>query len=143
MDFELVFSSVGLLSMLGWATLLFSPLIPRWSDRIAGLIVPMVLAATYVVFLLFFPAQNGGGFSSFADVSQLFTNPEAVMSGWVHFLAFDLFVGAWICRTGRQENIKFWMVLPCLPVTFLFGPAGFLMFSIVRAINLPRRATTQ
>jgi len=145
MDFELVFSAVGLLAMVGWVTLLVSPFIPVWSDRIAGLVVPLALAAAYAVLLLFFPAQDGGGFNSFAEVKQLFTNPEAVMAGWIHFLAFDLLIGAWICRTGRREEIRFWMVLPCLPATFLFGPAGFLLFCAVRAFNRlvssPRSAT--
>lgn len=135
MDFELIFSLAGLLAMSGWVTLLVSPLIPHWSHRIAGLIVPITLSFGYLIILLFSSTQNGGGFGSFADVTQLFSNPEALMAGWVHFLAFDIFVGAWICRTGRDENIKFWMVLPCLPVTFMFGPAGFLLFSIVRTFR--------
>lgn len=132
MDFELIFSLAGLLAMSGWVTLLFSPLIPHWSDQIAGLIIPGALSIGYLVILLFFPTQNSGGFGSFADVTQLFSSPEALMGGWIHFLAFDLFVGAWICRTGRHESIKFWMVLPCLPVTFMFGPAGLLLFSTIR-----------
>lgn len=135
MDFENVFSAVGLLAMLGWLTLVISPLIPVWSDRIAGLIVPLLLAATYVAFLLFVPSENGGGFGTFAEVQQLFTNPGAVMAGWIHFLAFDLLIGAWICRCARREDIRFWMVLPCLPATLMFGPVGFLLFSVVRGIS--------
>ena len=134
MDFELIFSLAGLLAMLGWIVLLVSPFIPQWSDRIAGLIIPLTFSFGYLVILLFFPPQTGGGFASFAEVTQLFSNPEALMAGWVHFLAFDLFVGAWICRTARNEGIKFWMVLPCLPITFMLGPAGFLLFSTVRAL---------
>lgn len=132
MNFELVFSIAGLLSMLGWVLLLLSPYIPNWSDRIAGFIIPGILSIGYLVILLFFSGQNDGGFGSFADVTQLFSNPEALMSGWIHFLAFDLFVGAWICRTGRNEKINFGVILPCLPITFMFGPAGFLLFSAVR-----------
>ncbi|MEO0961020.1 MAG: ABA4-like family protein [Pseudomonadota bacterium] len=135
MDLESVFSTVGLLAMLGWLTLVISPLIPVWSDRIAGLIVPALLAVAYVAFLVLVPSENGGGFGSFAEVKQLFTNPGAVMAGWIHFLAFDLLIGAWICRTARREDIAFWMALPCLPATFLFGPAGFLLFTIVRGIK--------
>ncbi|MCF6234348.1 MAG: DUF4281 domain-containing protein [Rhodobacteraceae bacterium] len=51
----------------------------------------------------------------------------------MHFLAFDLLVGAWICRTARREGVTFWLVIPCLPLTFLFGPAGFLAFALVRS----------
>lgn len=139
MDFELIFSIAGLVAMAGWVALLLSPLIPTWSDRIAGLIVPAILAAGYVAILIFSPAQEGGGFGSFAEVATLFTHPGAVMAGWIHFLAFDLLIGAWICRTGRRENIKFWLVLLCLPFTFMLGPAGFLLFSIVRGVKGVRK----
>ena len=134
MNFELTFSIAGMLTMAGWLALLISPLIPNWSDRIAGLLIPIALSTGYVIILLFFPANNGGGFGTFAEITQLFTSSNALMAGWIHFLAFDLIVGAWICREARQHDIRFWMVMPCLPVTFLFGPAGFLLFTIVRRL---------
>ena len=134
MDYERVFSIVGLLAMAGWIVLIVSPLIPKWSDRIAGLIVPVLLSLAYAAIVVFYPAESGG-FGSLAEVGQLFSNPQALLAGWIHFLAFDLLIGAWMCRVGRQEGIKFWLVLPCLPVTFLFGPAGFILFSGVRSTS--------
>ncbi|MCC5982019.1 MAG: DUF4281 domain-containing protein [Oceanicaulis sp.] len=136
MDFELLFSLAGVLAMAGWVALLLSPWMPKWSDGIAGLGVPLLLSIGYTVLLVFVPSQNGGGFGSLAEVSQLFSSSSAMLAGWVHFLAFDLVVGAWICRKARQEGIRFWMVVPCLPVTFLFGPAGFLMFTAVRGLKM-------
>ena len=66
-----------------------------------------------------------------------------LLAGWLHYLAFDLFVGAWIVRTARSEGMPFLLVLPCLPLTFLFGPAGFLLFVVLRAVrNRARVATT-
>lgn len=138
MDLELVFSVSGLVAMVGLVFLLGSPLIPTWSDRVAGTIVPVLLSVGYVALALQ-PNDAGGGFGSLAEVGQLFTNEAALMAGWIHFLAFDLFVGAWICRTARQVGIRFWFVLPVLPVTFLFGPAGYLAFSGVRAVHAVRR----
>lgn len=135
MNHELVFSLAGLLAMAGWATLLFSPRIPVWSDRIAGCAIPAALSAGYVVALVAFPASSGG-FGSFAEVTTLFSNADALMAGWVHFLAFDLLIGAWICRQGRRDGLAFWLVVPCLPATFLFGPAGFLLFHLIRAVRL-------
>jgi len=132
MDYELVFSLSGALAMLGWAALIVSPLFPKVSDRVAGIIIPVLLSALYVAFALL-PNEIGGGFGSFAEVRQLFSGEAALMAGWIHFLAFDLLVGAWICRTARHEGISSWLVLPTLPVTFLFGPAGYLAFSILRA----------
>ena len=55
-----------------------------------------------------------------------------LLAGWVHYLAFDLLVGAWIVRTARAEGIPHWAVMPCLILTFLFGPAGLLAFAILR-----------
>ncbi|KAJ03404.1 ABA4-like family protein [Sulfitobacter mediterraneus] len=134
MDLEFIFSLAGVLAMAGWAILLVSPLIPVWSDRIAGLIIPALLSAGYVVLAVFFPAQGDGGFNSLAEVSALFSQPSALLAGWIHYLAFDLLIGAWICKTARQENNRFWFVIPCLPLTFLFGPAGFLAFLLLRLI---------
>ena len=63
----------------------------------------------------------------------LFTDPAHALAGWVHYLAFDLFVGAWITRTARDEGIPHLLILPCLVLAFLFGPAGFLAFVALRA----------
>lgn len=131
MNYELAFSVAGVLAMLGWVLLLLSPLIPIWSDRLAGLVIPVLLSVGYAAIIVAFPAEEGG-FGTFADVTQLFSQPEALLAGWVHFLAFDLIVGAWMCRQARTEGIRFWFVLPCLPIIFLFGPAGFLALSLVR-----------
>ena len=79
--------------------------------------------------MLAFWSRAPGGFGSLAEVMALFTMPEIALAGWIHYLAFDLFVGAWEVRTARREGIAFLLVLPCLVLTFLFGPAGFLAFS--------------
>ncbi len=135
MNLELLFSAAGVLAMVGWLVLLASPFIPEWSDKIAGRIIPIALSIGYVVLSVFFSSEGDGGFGSLADVAQLFSHQEALLAGWVHFLAFDLFVGAWICKTARQEQLSFWLVIPCLPLTFLFGPAGFLAFSLARFLG--------
>jgi len=140
MNLELVFSLASLMAMVGWLTLLLSPLMPQWSDRIAGLIIPLLLSLGYVILVVFFSPDSDGGFGSLADVMKLFSQREAVLSGWLHFLAFDLLIGAWICRTARREGLNFWPVIPCLLLTFLFGPAGYLAFSLVRisgALRMP------
>jgi hypothetical protein len=56
-----------------------------------------------------------------------------LLAGWLHYLAFDLFVGAWEVRTARAAAIPFLLVVPCLGLTFLFGPAGLLAFLVLAA----------
>ncbi len=131
MNLEILFSMAGILSMVGWVVLLASPLIPDWSDRISGYIIPLMLSLAYVALITLYPSDGRGGFGSLSDVIALFSNPNAMMAGWIHYLAFDLLIGAWICRTARRDGVRFWVVAPCLPLTFLFGPAGFVAFSLV------------
>jgi len=131
-NLETLFSIAGVLAMTGWLVLLASPLIPTWSDRISGYIIPLLLSLGYVTLMVVFPSDGDGGFGSLAEVIDLFSSPTAMLAGWVHFLAFDLLIGAWICRTARRKGVSFWLTAPCLPLTFLFGPAGFLAFSAVR-----------
>lgn len=135
MSFETMFSLAGIIAMAGWLLLLLSPLMPRWSDRIAGVLLPVLLSVGYLMLLVLPATASGGGFGTLADVMELFSYEQAALTGWVHFLAFDLFIGAWVCRTARSEGMRFMLVAPCLPVIFLFGPAGFLAFQALRAFR--------
>lgn len=135
MSFEVWFSIAGGLAMIGWLLLLLSPLTPKWVDRVSGLWLPALLAIGYLLLLVVPASRGGGGFGTLAAVMELFSFEQAALAGWVHFLAFDLFVGAWICRTARDEGVSFWLVLPCLPLTFLFGPLGWLAFQTVRLVR--------
>ena len=78
-------------------------------------------------------AGADGGFSSIEAVRALFQSDALLVAGWLHYLAFDLFVGAWEVRTARAAGIPHLLVIPCLALTFLFGPLGFLAFLILRA----------
>lgn len=135
MNLETMFSIAGVIAMAGWLFLLFSPFIPNWSNRVAGTILPIILSLGYFMLLIMPTSGNAGGFGTLADVMELFSYEQAALAGWVHFLAFDLFVGAWACRTGRAEGVSFWLVALCLPVIFLFGPAGLLAFQAIRALR--------
>lgn len=135
MAFETWFSIAGVLAMLGWLAILASPLVPKWSDWVAGIIVPLTLSLGYIALALLPASSHGGGFGTLAEVSELFSHEQAALAGWVHFLAFDLFIGAWMCRKARREGIAFWLVLPCLPLTFLFGPTGLVAFWVMRFVR--------
>jgi hypothetical protein len=133
-----LFQIANPLVLIGWLALILSPLSPRWSDRVAGLAIPLILSVLYTALILTHWSSAPGGFGSLPDVMALFTSPGVALAGWVHYLAFDLFVGAWICRTARAERIPHLFVLPILVPTFLFGPAGFAAFTALRAIFAAR-----
>lgn len=133
MTADSLFQIANPLAMLGWAVLALAPLAPRSADRIAGLAIPALFAVAYTGLILAFWSGAPGGFDSLPNVMALFTSPEIALAGWIHYLAFDLLIGAWEVRTARREAIPHLLVLPCLVLTFLFGPAGFLLFLGIRA----------
>jgi ABA DEFICIENT 4-like len=85
--------------------------------------------------------SSEGGFDSLDNVAALFRTRELLLAGWIHYLAFDLFVGAWIVRAARQSEVPFLLVVPCLVLTFLFGPSGLLAFLALRGARNPAAST--
>jgi hypothetical protein len=137
---DLVFRLANGAALLGWIALLASPPSARWSAsvrRVAGRVMPFLFSIVYVVMLA--THWNGeGGFGSLAQVRALFDVPGALVAGWLHYLAFDLFVGSWIAERAAALGLPHWQVVPVLLLTFLFGPAGLLAFVLLRALRRPQ-----
>lgn len=129
---DALFQIANPLAMLGWLSLAATPLAPRATQTLSAAAIPLLLALAYSGLILAFWWEAPGGFSSLPEVQALFTHPWIALAGWLHYLAFDLFLGGWEVRTARNEGIPHWMVIPCLILTFLFGPAGLLAFAILR-----------
>jgi hypothetical protein len=135
---ETLFATANLLAISGWLALLAAP---RWRPAnwwVAGLGAPALLAVGYAALLAIHAPGAAGGFGSLASVAALFETPGVLLAGWVHDLAFDLFLGAWMCRRGAADGLNPWLVRLCLPPTFLAGPIGLLLFLALRAAT--RRA---
>ena len=135
--FAQIFSLSSLLVMPFWLLMIALPHW-RWTKRIAGslwIVAPAALLYALLVLpqlatalpLLMNPTLDG--------IAGLLGTPAGATIGWVHFLAFDLFVGAWEVRTARREGIPHLLVLPCLVLTFLFGPIGLLAFLGLRLVH--------
>jgi hypothetical protein len=124
--------------MVGWLGLIAALFVSRvrpiaWPA--AQIVIPAVLAAAYVLLIAQGRAAfDDGGFGSIEKVRALFRNDSALAAGWLHYLAFDLFVGAWISRDGIERGIPALLILICLPLAFLFGPAGLLLYLVLRLI---------
>lgn len=136
---EQIFALSGPVALSGWVALALAPLAPRGSQVVAGLVVPLLLAVAYTGLILGHWAGAEGGFGSLAEVAKLFANPWLLLAGWLHYLCFDLFVGAWIVRRALNEKVAHGFVLPCLALTFLFGPVGYLAFNALRLVQRQRK----
>lgn len=138
MKAEQIFSIVNLTAMAGW---LLIAILPRWKYTrhiVLSGAVPLLLSVAYLVMIVLFFGKAEGGFGSLSDVMKLFTNEWAVLAGWIHYLAFDLFVGSWEVREAQRRGISHLLVIPCLVLTFLFGPIGLLLYSTLRYF-LPKK----
>jgi hypothetical protein len=136
---EAVFSAVNLVALVGWLLLLAVPK-HRFATMVAGTVIPLALSAVYLTLLVLHWGESRGGFSSLHGVAELFSNPWLLLAGWVHYLAFDLFVGTWETRDAIARGIPRWVLAPCLLLTFMLGPVGFLAYSATRFIPHRRSA---
>ena len=124
----------GALALPGWAVLILLP--RRWPllNAVPALLLPLALSALYAVLILTSLGEAPGGFGSLAEVRALFSDDRVLLAGWVHYLAFDLAIGAWEVRVAMRRGLAFGWVVPCLAATFLVGPAGFLLYLLLRAV---------
>lgn len=133
MDMERWFSLAGNLVLPGWLLLI---LLPRWrySARfIAPVLIPSILAVGYLtLFAMNSSPSDFSNFGSLAGVKSLFQIDALLLAGWIHYLAFDLFIGSWEVRDAQTVGVPHWLVVPCLVFTFMLGPVGLLGYLVVR-----------
>ena len=128
---ETIFTICSLLNMAGWILLVALPR-HRLAHAIVSVGIPLAIAAVYLVLIVQYFGSSDGGFGSLADVAKLFANPAMLLAGWLHYLAFDLFIGAWEVRDSQRHKIPHMLVIPCLLLTALLGPIGLLCYMAAR-----------
>ena len=137
MNLELIFSAMSGLALVGWLCLVLAPL--RRAPLVgAARVVAALLSLAYAI-LIFRgmadpSAPKGGGFDSLAGVMILLSTPAVMLPAWIHYLAFDLWVGTWEIEDAPKSGVPHWLVIPCLFGTFMLGPVGLLAYLIIRTI---------
>ncbi|MEM1296121.1 MAG: ABA4-like family protein [Verrucomicrobiota bacterium] len=133
MDLEIVFKAVNTIALLGWILLIASRWVKALRPMVYGAIVPVLLGIAYVVMIIVGMPKAEGGFDSLSGVMALFQDPRMVLAGWLHYLAFDLLIGTWIWANAEQNRVPWFAALPALFFAFMLGPAGFLLYLVIRA----------
>ncbi len=137
MDLEKLFSLASAGALAGWVMLALAPL--RRDRAVLGArLVAALLCGFYFTLLVTGLAGGdglpaGAGFDSLAGVRILLSSPQALLAGWVHYLAFDLFIGSWEAEDAPAARVPHWLLLPCLALTFVAGPVGLLLYLIIKA----------
>ena len=131
---ETLFKLSSLIVLPFWALMIF---LPRWRVTIRLMSSPLVCAvpaAIYAALVIPRFAEVWQAVSSpeLSGIAALLGSPVGAMIGWLHFLAFDLFVGRWIYLDGRERGVAAWVMGPVLFLTLMVGPCGFLLYLIAR-----------
>ena len=105
MDWDLIFSITNSFALLMWLILAFAP------------------RRTAIMNGLFY-----GGVGLLALVYALIIIPI----GWIHYLAFDLFVGLWVARNADRYGFARWLHIPILFFVLMLGPLGLVLYLLLR-----------
>lgn len=142
MNNDQLFSAVSMMAFCSWLMLL---ILPDWkyTEKVVFGGVITILAALYAYLIAAHIGETPeGGFSSLTEVANLFQNQSLLLAGWIHYLAFDLLTGLFIVHNARLHKINRWVLVPCLLLTFMFGPAGLLLYIIIRLFRTRQYFTT-
>jgi hypothetical protein len=136
---EELFALTGPPVLVGWGVLILGPRRVGWLSALPGILIPLGLSAVYTGLVLVHFAATGGGYGSLAEVRMLFSSDWMILAGWVHYLAFDMIVGAWLARRMDRCGIGRIVQAAVLLTTFLFGPVGVLIALVTEgALRLER-----
>jgi len=135
MELENVFSAVSTLSFLSWIALIIFYRNPKVYGYLFSITL-IIFACIYSYFIFTgFDWRQMENFQTLSGIKELFGSDEALLAGWIHYLAFDLFVGMWIAKDAASKNINRMVLLPFLLFTFMMGPLGWFMYFIFQTFR--------
>ena len=128
--------------LFAWLPLLVAPKKKIAQTLIAFPYVPLVISLFYLYFLLTDGGLSEADFTSLEGILKLYhqATPEAAAAGWMHYLAFDYWVGCWVLRDAQKRELPHALILLPLLSTFMLGPVGVLLYVIFSQLYLTRKA---
>lgn len=123
--------------LLAWLLLVFAPGWPSTQRIVHSFAIPLIIAVAYLFAVASGSGESeeGASFFSLPGVMLFFANPWSALAGWLHYLVFDLFVGAWEVRDSRRRGIPHLWVVPCLFFTLMLGPIGLGLYAALRRLK--------
>ncbi|MDF5724091.1 MAG: ABA4-like family protein [Rhizonema sp. PD37] len=126
MTISLIFNIANLFVLPFWLLMIF---LPKWkvTQRVMESYIPFVLLAVVYsyLFVISITPENAQALSNpqLADIAKFFSDEKAAVTGWIHFLVMDLFVGRYIYLQGQKTGI--WTI-HSLALSLFAGPLGLL-----------------
>lgn len=136
LTWENAYLTLNLAVVPAWALLIFLPRAAITNAVVHSSFYPAALGLVYIASLgaaiLFGQSAPDANMSSLGGVMALFSHPNGIITGWTHYLVFDLFVGAWIARDAQRRGVPHLAAAPAMLLTFIFGPIGLLLYVLLR-----------
>ena len=128
MDLDSAFKVFNFGVIVFWLLLVFAPRARFTALAVHSPLVPVLYGLPYMVLLFGDSGGTSGDMTTLGGVVALLSQPRIAFAGWVHYLIFDLFVGAWEARDAQRRGIPHLALVPCLVLTLMFGPVGLLCY---------------
>lgn len=139
---ETVFSLASTLVLPQWLLMIFAPrwIMTKWLMN--SYLIPVGLAVIYIIYLFSGGGVDFNSFGTLAGVKGLFSKggDGVMLAGWVHYLAFDLVAGTVVVRDSQEKAIPHWLIVVPLLFCFMLGPAGFLLYWLIRLVRTRKLA---
>ena len=134
MNLESLFQLVNTAILPAWLLLFFLPHWKYTQKFIHAIWIPCILGLFYA-YLIFssneaLPAD--ANLTTLSGIMSMLSDPQAFLAGWIHYIIFDLFVGAWIVRDAKRMEIKHLLIVPCLIFTLMLGPLGLTLYLLLK-----------
>lgn len=136
---DTLFALSNLLVMPFWLLMIVAP---RWSWTERLMKSLWVVAPAAILYGVLVVPQLPAVFGDLTNptltaIMALLGSPAGATIGWIHFLAFDLFVGRWAYLDSRERRYHPLLMAPLLFAILMVGPLGFLLYLIVRQVARP------
>ena len=119
-----------------WCLLILAPKAKLTERLFSTPLVPVMYAVLYAGLLAAsFVGTGGGDMFSLEGLRAAFTRDVVLLLAWVHYLCFDMVVGLWEWRDAKRLGLHWGWVAPCLLLTLMLGPVGFLCYVVVRLVR--------
>ena len=121
-----------------WFVLIFFPQSNICKYLVTSIFPYLVFGLVYIYLLfLFYKADynflnNFNLYLGLNELKNLFEDNSFLIAFWLHFLAINLFCGAWIVKDSQKFIISKIIVFFPLIITYFIGPIGLFVYWVIR-----------
>ena len=121
-----------------WFVLMFFPQSNICKYLVTSIFPYLVFGLVYIYLLFLFYKTDYDFLNNFNlylglnELKNLFEDNSFLIAFWLHFLAINLFCGAWIVKDSQKFIISKIIVFFPLIITYFIGPIGLFVYWIIR-----------